>query len=78
MWYIYKKINLFFYKVLGVGIKNIKVVSGFELEIEVTNKTAYPVLFFLNKHSMCRFKSLVDIICYDIICPQRFFLFIRY
>jgi NADH-quinone oxidoreductase subunit C len=64
-WYIYKKISLFFYKVLGVGIKKVKVVSGFELEIGLQNKYIYPVLFFLSRHSMCRFNSLLDIICYE-------------
>jgi len=25
----------------------------------------YPIIFFLSKHSLCAFKSLVDMICYD-------------
>lgn len=65
-WFISKNIITFLNKILGGAIKSVNVVSGFELEIKVLPKNLYPVIFFLNKHSLCQFKSLVDIICYDI------------
>jgi len=66
-WFILKNIIIFFSKVLGVGRNNIKVVSGLEIEIYISNRYIYPLIFFLNKHSLCRFKCVMDIICYDTI-----------
>jgi len=50
---------------LGEGVTSVKIISGFEIEIKVLPKNIYPLIFFLNKHSLCQFKSIVDIICYD-------------
>jgi len=50
---------------LGKAIKEVNIVSGFEIEIKVLTKNIYPIIFFLNKHTLCQFKSMVDIICYD-------------
>jgi NADH:ubiquinone oxidoreductase subunit C len=60
-------------KILGVGIKKVSVVSGFEIVIEIVNKNTYPTLFFLNNHTMWQFKNLIDIVCYDI--PNFFYRF---
>ena len=65
-WFISKNIVIFLNKILGEGINNVKVVSGFEIEIKVLSKNIYPLIFFLNKHTLCQFKIMVDIICYDI------------
>lgn len=67
VWFIYKIIYKFLNKVLGVGINKIRVVSGFEIEVEVIHKNLYPLIFFFNKHTYCQCKSLLDIVCYDVI-----------
>lgn len=41
--------------------------SGLEIEISVNSKNVYPFILFLNKHSLCRFKNMMDVICYDTI-----------
>lgn len=55
----------FFYKIFGSGVISIKVVSGFEIELKVPSKKIYPLVLFLNKHSLCMFKLIVDIVCSD-------------
>jgi NADH:ubiquinone oxidoreductase subunit C len=52
-------------KILGVGIRKVCIVSGFDIVIEVNSKNIYPLILFLNKHTVCQFKSIIDIICYD-------------
>jgi len=64
-WFVYKNILSFFMKVLGTGVQHAKVVSGFDLEIVVVSKNLYPVILFLHKHSLCQFKTMIDIACYD-------------
>jgi len=54
-------------------VKNIQVVSGFEVELEVPSKNIYSLVFFLNKHSLCLFKTMVDIVCYDV--PGKLYRF---
>jgi len=75
-WFILKSIVSFFNKVLAVGfLDSFKVVSGFEIEIVLASKNVFPLIYFLNKHSLCRFKCIMDIICYDTLCKSsRFFL----
>lgn len=58
-------IFIFIVKVLVVGFNAIKIVSGIEIEVSVISKNIYPLIYFLNKHSICLFKMMVDIICYD-------------
>jgi len=66
-WVLYTKgIIPFLSKILGDGVSSIKVVSGFEVELEVPSKKVYPLIFFLNNHSLCLFKVMVDIVCYDV------------
>jgi NADH:ubiquinone oxidoreductase subunit C len=48
-----------------VGIKKASIISGFDIVIEVISKNIYPIILFLNKHTLCQFKSLLDIVCYD-------------
>ena len=56
-----------------MGIKKVLIVSGFDIVIEVIAKNIYLILLFLNKHTLCQFKSLIDIVCYDI--PKKHFRF---
>jgi hypothetical protein len=37
---------------MGVGIKKVSVVSGFDIVIEVVNKNVYAILLFLNNHTL--------------------------
>jgi len=64
-WFVYKNLIFYISKVLGDSIKQVRVVSGYEIEIDVLSKNSFPVLFFLNKHTNSQFKSLLDIICLD-------------
>jgi NADH:ubiquinone oxidoreductase subunit C len=51
------------------------LISGTEIEIIISSKNVFPLIYFLNKHSLCRFKSMIDIICYDTLGKSyRFFL----
>ena len=75
VWFTYKYLAKYLSKCLGVGLKRVQVVSGYELEINVVNRLCYPVILFLNKHTQCQFKSLIDIVCYDTPGKeQRFFV----
>lgn len=74
-WFVYEKIKNFIVKVLGLGFYDVRIVSGFEIELFVVSKKVYPIIFFLNKHSLCVLKTMVDIICYDTLGKSfRFFL----
>jgi len=72
-WFFNKNIIKLLFKILGMGIKKALVVSGFDIVIEVISKNIYPMLLFLNKHTICQFKTLTDIICYDI--PKKKYRF---
>ena len=41
------------------------VGSGFDIVIEISSKDLYSIIYFFNKHTLCQFKTLIDIICYD-------------
>jgi len=74
-WFIYKIFIKYLSRILDGGVKNIKVISGFEIEVEVLPKNLYPLMYFFNKHSLCQCKSLMDIVCYDLVKEKkRFFL----
>lgn len=64
-WFICESLIVFIFKVLGVGLQNIKVISCTEIEVKVVSKNIFPVVLFFNKHSLCLFKVLIDIVCYD-------------
>jgi len=68
-WVVYDRIFFFFCGILGGGLKKIKVVSGFDVELEIISKIIYPTLCFFNNHSLCLFSTVIDIICYDV--PNR-------
>jgi len=63
--FVSKVIIFILYNILGEGIRRIQIVAGFEIEIDITHKNIYPLIFFLKKHTLSQCKSIVDIICYD-------------
>jgi NADH:ubiquinone oxidoreductase subunit C len=74
VWVLYLNGVLPFLKTtLGNTPKKLKVISGFEIEVETTSKYFYPFVFFLNRHSLCLFNLLVDVACYD--CPGKLYRF---
>lgn len=72
-WFFNKTVINIVSKILGVGIQKASVVSGFDIVIEIINKNIYPILLFLSNHTLWQFKSLVDIICYDM--PKKLYRF---
>ena len=72
-WFFNKNLINIISKVLVVGIKKASIVSGFDIVVEVVNKNVYPLLLFLGNHTIWQFKSLVDVICYDV--PKKFYRF---
>ena len=52
--------------IVGGILKKIKIVSSFDVELEVSVKNIYPLMVFLKNHSLCLFTSLIDIVCYDV------------
>lgn len=59
----------------GGFLKHIRLVFGQEIEIKTSSKNIYPLIFFLNKHTLCQFKSMMDIVGYDSFKTQkRFFI----
>jgi len=64
--FIFGKLILFFFKkVLGCGFFRCKVVHCFDVEIEIPSLNLYPLILFLNRHSLCLFTSIMDIACSD-------------
>jgi NADH:ubiquinone oxidoreductase subunit C len=58
--------------ILGNSIKGVNVRTH-DLELKVNSNNIYPVLLFLQKHTVCQFDCLTDIICYDTLGkPLRF------
>jgi len=72
-WFFNKNIITTISRIMGVGIKKVSIVSGFDIVIEVVNKNIYPILLFLSNHTIWQFKSLVDIVCYDV--PKKIYRF---
>ena len=63
-WLVNKKTLMFFTKILNKSIQAVNV-RRHDLEIKVNSNNIYPVLYFLQKHTSCRFDCLTDIVCYD-------------
>jgi hypothetical protein len=38
--------------IMGVGVQKATVVSGFDIVIELIHKNIYPILLFLNNHTI--------------------------
>ena len=63
-WFIQKKTLSFLTQILGKSIQATNVKNQ-DLEIKVNSNNIYPILYFLQKHTICRFDTLIDIVCYD-------------
>ncbi len=50
--------------ILGKSIQGVNVKNS-DLEIIVSSNNIYIILYFLQKHTICQFTFLTDIICYD-------------
>ena len=72
-WFIYKLVKSYISNILGVGSRKSKVISGFEIEIEVLSKNLFSIVFFLKNHSVLQFKALVDMVCYDTVGYKKRF-----
>jgi len=64
-WLVSLKYIKFLFKILALSVKNIRFVSGHELELEVFYKDIYPLLYFFKFHSLAQFNCLVDLVAYD-------------
>jgi NADH:ubiquinone oxidoreductase subunit C len=72
-WFFNKSMINIISTIMGVGVQKATVVSGFDIVIELIHKNIYPILLFLNNHTIWQFKNLTDIICYDV--PKKFYRF---
>ena len=72
-WFFNKTLVNLISKIMGVGIKKVFISSGFDIVIETINVNIYPILTILSNHTLWQFKSLVDLLCYDI--PNTFYRF---
>lgn len=63
-WLVQKTTLMLFTRILGKSIQATNV-RNHDLEIKVNSNNIYPVLYFLQKHTICQFDCLTDIICYD-------------
>jgi len=52
-------LNIFGKSIQAVSVKN------YDLEIRVNSNNIYPLLCFLQKHTLCQYDCLIDMICYD-------------
>jgi NADH:ubiquinone oxidoreductase subunit C len=72
-WFFNKNIINTIAQIMGVGLKKVSIVSGFDIVIEAVKKNIYPVILLLNNHTLWQFKSLIDITCYD--TPKKIYRF---
>jgi NADH:ubiquinone oxidoreductase subunit C len=71
-WFVKKTTLLLLTGILGKSIQAVSVQSQ-DLEIKVNSNNIYPILYFLQKHTICQFKVLMDVACYD--APGKTFRF---
>lgn len=67
-----KKFLIFLFKIISKFIKQIQIKNQI-LEIKTNSLNIYPLSLFLKKHSICQYKTLVDLVTYD--CPSKEFRF---
>lgn len=60
-----KKYVLSLKTILKSVIKTIRLQNN-EIEIKTTPNNLLALLYFLQKHSLCQYKVLVDIVCVDV------------
>jgi len=74
-WFFLLQFVLPFYKkVLGYGSTCLQISSGFFLDFKIHSKNIYPLVFFFQKHTLCLFEQLVDVVCVD--TPQSKYRFL--
>lgn len=69
---IQKKFSIFLFKIVSKFIKQVQIKNQ-SLEIKTNSVNIYPLSLFLKKHSVCQYKTLVDLVTYD--CPGKEFRF---
>lgn len=55
---------IYLFNIITHFIKDIQIKNNC-LEIKVRSKYLYPISLFLQKHSLCQYKALTDIVAYD-------------
>ena len=60
-----KKYTFFLKKILKNLIKEIRIKNN-DIEIKTTPNNLCALLYFLQKHTLCQYKQLIDIACYDV------------
>jgi NADH:ubiquinone oxidoreductase subunit C len=63
-WLVHKTTLMLFTSILGKSIQ-VANVRNHDLEIKVNSNNIYPTLYFLQKHTICQFDILTDVVCYD-------------
>ena len=66
-------INIFKYAYLRIGITDL-----FNFQIEITKRILFFFLFFLKKHSICLFNTLIDLTCFEFLNSKYNFNLIYY
>ena len=67
-WFFYLQYVIpFFLNLLGSGLQQLQISSGFFLDFKIIAKNIYPCLLFLQKHSLCLTKHNLDIVCFDVL-----------
>src|ERR1700758_3170185 len=63
-WFM-KKYVVFLKAILGTLIKEIRLKNN-DMEIKTTPNNLRALLYFLQQHTLCQYKQLVDIACSDV------------
>lgn len=63
-WLVQKTTLLLLKSILGKSIQAVNVKNS-DLEIIVSSNNIFVLLYFLQKHTICQFDCLTDIVCYD-------------
>ena len=67
-----KKYVLFLKAILTTLIKQIRFKNN-DIEIKTTPNNTRALLYFLQKHTLCQYKQLIDIACSDVLGKKRRF-----
>ena len=72
-WFLNVQISTTLKNLLGAGVCKVQVATGFEIVLETVSKNLYPIIHFLNKHTLCQAENLMDLICYDSVGKKHRF-----
>jgi NADH:ubiquinone oxidoreductase subunit C len=56
-----------FLQTFNTTFSKIGILNGFNLQIEISLKYLFPIIFFFKKHSLFLFKLLIDITSYEFL-----------